>query len=189
MRGAGDSGTTGRPAVPAQATAPASSPVPAQAQAPEAIPAQARASGAEGVGGLGGSLAYLLTRAERSVNRGLSAALAAEDVTVEQWRILQALADGRGHSMGDLAEAALMPHPTLTKAVDRLVERAVVYRGNDPADRRKVAVFLANRGSELLGRLEAGIAEHHRAIRATYGGVRTERLMRDLELLLRSLDG
>ncbi|MEV6982974.1 MarR family transcriptional regulator [Sphaerisporangium sp. NPDC051017] len=139
--------------------------------------------------GLGSSLAYLLTRAERGVNRGLAAALAAEDVSVEQWRILQALADGRGHSMGDLAEAALMPHPTLTKAVDRLVDRAVVYRGHDPTDRRKVAVFLASRGSELLGRLEAGIAEHHRAILATYGVARTEELMRELEGLVETLEG
>ncbi|XVQ81927.1 MarR family winged helix-turn-helix transcriptional regulator [Microbispora siamensis] len=142
----------------------------------------------EQVTGLGSSLAYLLSRAERGVNRGLAAALAAEDVTVEQWRILQALADGRGHSMGDLAEAALMPHPTLTKAVDRLVERAVVYRGHDPADRRKVAVFLADRGRDLLARLEAGIAEHQRAILAAYGPARTERLMRDLESLLASLE-
>ncbi|MFC4584760.1 MarR family winged helix-turn-helix transcriptional regulator [Sphaerisporangium corydalis] len=139
--------------------------------------------------GLGSSLAYLLSRAERSVNRDLAAVLTAEEVTVDQWRILQALADGRGHSMGDLAEAALMPHPTLTKAVDRLVERAVVYRGHDPADRRKVAVFLADRGDDLLGRLEAGIAEHHRAILATYGAARTERLMSELEHLVRSLEG
>ncbi|MEV5741756.1 MarR family transcriptional regulator [Microbispora rosea] len=142
----------------------------------------------EQVTGLGSSLAYLLSRAERGVNRGLAAVLAAEDVTVEQWRILQALADGRGHSMGDLAEAALMPHPTLTKAVDRLVERAVVYRGHDPADRRKVAVFLADRGRDLLARLEAGIAEHQRSILAAYGPARTERLMRDLESLLTSLE-
>ncbi|MDH2425033.1 MarR family transcriptional regulator [Sphaerisporangium sp. TRM90804] len=138
--------------------------------------------------GLGSSLAYLLSRAERSVNRALAAALSGENVTVDQWRILQALADGRGHSMGDLAEAALMPHPTLTKAVDRLVDQALVYRGHDPTDRRKVAVFLANRGSELLGRLDAGIAEHHRAILAAYGAARTEELMRELEQLVRSLD-
>src|SRR4051794_36976052 len=61
---------------------------------------------------LRGSLAYLLSRAERGVNRELAAGLATGGVTVEQWRILQALADGRGHSMGDLARAALMPHPT-----------------------------------------------------------------------------
>ena len=70
-------------------------------------------------------LGYLLAEAEQAVNRGLAEALGAEGVTVEQWRILRALSDGYGHSMGDLAAAVLMPHPTLTKAVDRLVERAL----------------------------------------------------------------
>ncbi|MEU8385022.1 MarR family transcriptional regulator [Streptosporangium sp. NPDC048865] len=139
--------------------------------------------------GLGSSLAYLLSRAERSVNRGLAAAVTAQDVSVEQWRILRALADGRGHSMGDLAEAVLMPHPTLTKAIDRLIDRSLVYRGHDPGDRRKVAVFLADRGSELLARVEGGVAEHHRLIEAVYGTERTERLMRDLEGLVTALDG
>ncbi|MEU4403755.1 MarR family winged helix-turn-helix transcriptional regulator [Streptosporangium sp. NPDC023963] len=138
--------------------------------------------------GLGSSLAYLLSRAERSVNRGLAAAVTAQDVSVEQWRILRALADGRGHSMGDLAEAVLMPHPTLTKAIDRLIDRSLVYRGHDPGDRRKVAVFLADRGSELLARVEGGVAEHHRLIEAVYGTERTERLMRDLEGLVTALD-
>ncbi|MDF5754453.1 MarR family transcriptional regulator [Spongiactinospora sp. TRM90649] len=138
--------------------------------------------------GLNSSLAYLLSRAERAVNRGLAAALVHEDVSIEHWRILQALADGRGHSMGDLAEAALMPHPTLTKAVDRLVDRALVYRGHDPSDRRRVAVFLGARGMNLLARLEAGLSEHHRAIMAAYGAESTESLMRDLEILVRDLE-
>ncbi|AWS41541.1 MarR family winged helix-turn-helix transcriptional regulator [Streptosporangium sp. 'caverna'] len=138
--------------------------------------------------GLGSSLAYLLSRAERSVNRGLAAAVTAEEITVEQWRILRALADGRGHSMGDLAEAVLMPHPTLTKAIDRLIDRSLVYRGHDPADRRKVAVFVADRGADLLARVEGGVADHHRLIEAAYGTERTERLMRDLEGLVSALD-
>ncbi|WP_433254339.1 MarR family winged helix-turn-helix transcriptional regulator [Streptosporangium sp. CA-135522] len=138
--------------------------------------------------GLGSSLAYLLSRAERSVNRGLAAAVTAENITVEQWRILRALADGRGHSMGELAEAVLMPHPTLTKAIDRLIDRALVYRGHDPADRRKVAVFLADRGADVLTRVEGGVAGHHRVIEAAYGTERTEQLMRDLEALVRALD-
>ena len=130
----------------------------------------------------------MLSQAERSVNRGLAAALTAEGVSVEQWRILRALSDGTGHSMGDLAEAVLMPHPTLTKAVDRLVDRALVYRGQDPADRRKVAVFLADRGADLLARVEGGVAGHHRLIEAAYGTERTERLMRDLEGLVSALE-
>ena len=100
---------------------------------------------------------------------GWPPALAAEGVTVEQWRILRALSDGHGHSMGDLAEAVLMPHPTLTKAVDRLVDDALVYRRQDAADRRRVAVYLSDRGRDLLARLDRRAAEHHPAVEAAYG--------------------
>ncbi|GAA3531787.1 MarR family transcriptional regulator [Nonomuraea rosea] len=138
--------------------------------------------------GLGSSLSYLLSRAERGVNRGLAAVLAGEDVTVEQWRILRALTDGRGHSMGELAEAVLMPHPTLTKAVDRLIDRALVYRGPSAGDRRRVAVFVSDRGAELLARVDGAAAEHHRLIEGAFGRERTEQLMRDLESLMEALD-
>jgi DNA-binding MarR family transcriptional regulator len=133
-------------------------------------------------------LAYLLSEAERGVNRGLAQALAAEGVSVEHWRILRALSDGYGHSMGDLAAAVLMPHPTLTKFVDRLVDDALVYRRQDEADRRRVTVFLAERGRTLVRRLDRQAEQHHRSVEAAYGAQRTERLMRDLERLVASLD-
>jgi DNA-binding MarR family transcriptional regulator len=132
-------------------------------------------------------LAYLLAEAEQAVNRGLAEALGAEGVTVEQWRILRALSDGYGHSMGDLAAAVLMPHPTLTKAVDRLIESALVYRRQDEVDRRRVAVYLADRGRDLVRRLDGQAIEHHRRIEAAYGVHRTERLMRELDRLVHSL--
>jgi DNA-binding MarR family transcriptional regulator len=132
-------------------------------------------------------LAYLLAEAEQAVNRGLAESLSAEGVTVEQWRILRALSDGYGHSMGDLAAVVLMPHPTLTKAVDRLVESALVYRRQDEADRRRVAVYLADRGRDLVRRLDEQSVEHQGKIEAAYGVQRTERLMRELGRLVESL--
>jgi DNA-binding MarR family transcriptional regulator len=132
-------------------------------------------------------LAYLLSEAEHAVNRGLGEALATEGMTVERWRILRALSDGHGHSMGDLAIAALMPHPTLTKAVDRLIDDALVYRRQDETDRRRVAVFLADRGKAVVARLDRQAEEHNRAVEAAYGAQRTERLMRELNRLVGSL--
>lgn len=137
--------------------------------------------------GLRAHLAYLLSEAERQVTRGLGGALAAEGMSVEQGRILRALSDGHGHSMSDLAEAVLMPHPTVTKAVDRLVDGALVYRRQDVTDRRRVAVYLSDRGRELVARLDRRAAEHHRAVEAAFGPERTERLMRELSALVRSL--
>jgi DNA-binding MarR family transcriptional regulator len=132
-------------------------------------------------------LAYLLSEAEQVVNRRLAEALAGEGMTVEQWRILRALSDGHGHSMGDLAAAVLMPHPTLTKAVDRLIDDALVYRRQDETDRRRVAVFLAERGQRTIARLDRHAEAQHQAIEDAYGTQRTERLMRELTRLVDSL--
>ncbi|MFG2037843.1 MarR family winged helix-turn-helix transcriptional regulator [Dactylosporangium sp. NPDC048998] len=137
--------------------------------------------------GLRAHLGYVLSEAERALNRGLSAGLQAEGVSVEQWRILQALSDGRGHSMGDLAEAALMPHPTLTKAVDRLVDGALVYRRQDPNDRRRVAVYLSEAGTTLLDRLDHAATAHNRAVEAAFGTARAEHLMRELTDLIETV--
>jgi DNA-binding MarR family transcriptional regulator len=133
--------------------------------------------------GLRAHLSYLLSEAEREVSRQLAAGLAAEGVTIEQGRILRALSDGHGHSMTDLAEAVLMPHPTLTKAVDRLVDDALVYRRQDTSDRRRVAVYLSDLGRSLVARLDRRAAEHHAEVSAAFGAGRTERLMRELEAL------
>jgi DNA-binding MarR family transcriptional regulator len=133
--------------------------------------------------GLRAHLSYLLSEAERQVNRRLAAGLGTEGVSVEQWRILRALSDGHGHSMTDLAGVVLMAHPTLTKAVDRLVDDALVYRRQDVTDRRRVVVHLSDLGRDLVARLDRRAVEHHADVAAAFGADRTERLMRELEAL------
>jgi MarR family transcriptional regulator, organic hydroperoxide resistance regulator len=82
-------------------------------------------------------LAYLLAQADRQIHRQLDEEFRVEGVPVEQWRILKLLAENNGRSMGDLAQAALLNHPTLTKTIDRMVSQALVYRRADKADGRK----------------------------------------------------
>ncbi len=100
-------------------------------------------------------LVHLLSRAEHFAVRRLAAALEDESAgcTIEQWRVLNLLADGAGHPMTEVADHGLLPAPTATKLVDRLVADTLVYRHPDPADRRRVLVYLADRGRELHGRL------------------------------------
>lgn len=80
------------------------------------------------------------------MTRRLAAALEAEGCSVEEWRVLSLLSDGRGHAMSDVAEYALMPAPSLTKLVDRLVSAALAYRRKDPGDGRRVLLYLSSRG-------------------------------------------
>jgi DNA-binding MarR family transcriptional regulator len=95
---------------------------------------------------------------ERHVVERQRAALAVEGCTVEEWRVVDFLADG-GHTMSEAAEYVGVPSPTLTRLVDRLVANNVVYRRIDLEDRRKVRVFLTTRGKSLHRRLTA-IVEH-----------------------------
>ena len=67
--------------------------------------------------------------------------------------MLSLLADGSGHSMSEIAEFALMPPPSTTKLIDRMVSNNLVYRRVDPTDRRRVLVFLSARGRAAHRRL------------------------------------
>jgi DNA-binding MarR family transcriptional regulator len=78
-------------------------------------------------------------------------------------------------------------HSTLTKAVDRLVDDALVYRRQDVVDRRRVAVYLSDLGRNLVRRLDKRATEQHAEVEALFGAERTERLTRELEALARNL--
>jgi DNA-binding MarR family transcriptional regulator len=105
------------------------------------------------------SLAALLTHVERRVSRRVDAALDTAALSAEQWRVLTLLADGAGHPMTEIAGFALVPAPTLTKIVDRLIDRTLVYRRVDDEDRRRVLVFLSSRGSEVYREVGVDVAE------------------------------
>jgi MarR family transcriptional regulator, organic hydroperoxide resistance regulator len=131
-------------------------------------------------------LAYLLAQANREINRQLEARLGKEGVPVEQWRILKVLSDGNGRSMGELADAVLLNHPTLTKMIDRMVSDALVYRVQDPQDRRKVLMFSSDRGQALCKRLNSLAVSQEAHIVENYGDKSTSELKRLLESLIDS---
>ncbi|MGW0708064.1 MarR family winged helix-turn-helix transcriptional regulator [Streptomyces sp. NPDC002643] len=93
-------------------------------------------------------LLHLLTRAERLSVRRVQSVLDEFDCSVEAWRVLDLLSDGRGHNMTALADHAFLPAPSLTKLIDQLVDQNLVFRRIDPADRRRVLAHLTPRGKE-----------------------------------------
>lgn len=131
-------------------------------------------------------LSYLLAQANREINRQLESRLRKEGVPVEQWRVLTILSDGKGHSMGELADAVLLNHPTLTKMIDRMVSDALVYRVQDPSDRRRVLMHLSDRGKTLAKRLTSLAQRQEDHIIQSYGDKSTSELKRLLESLIGS---
>lgn len=79
----------------------------------------------------------------------------------EHWRILAVLDEHPGTAMTALAAAAVVPAASLTRHVDRLVERSLAIRRVDPDDRRRAVLALSPRGRDLsqqLHRAESGVA-------------------------------
>jgi MarR family transcriptional regulator, organic hydroperoxide resistance regulator len=115
------------------------------------------------------ALPELLSQVEHLVSRRVEAALGADGPTLDQWRVLTHLADGTGHPMSEIAAQAMVPAPTLTKIVDRLVDRALVYRRADDADRRRVLVFLSEHGRAEHARLAPAVAAVGESLTAELG--------------------
>jgi MarR family transcriptional regulator, organic hydroperoxide resistance regulator len=115
------------------------------------------ATSASADGGAASELGASLARAERTVTRRLSRLLEQDGIGIEAWRVLCLLADGQGHPMAQVAEAALVPAPSLTRLADRLVADNLVYRRADDRDRRRVLVYATERGLALQRRLAARV--------------------------------
>lgn len=115
--------------------------------------------------GLRPSLVDRLTVLQRQAARGLAAVLSEDGCTLDQWRVLRALADGQGRPMGDLADAVQIPAATLTRVADGLADAGLVYRRQPDDDRRRVRVHLSRLGRSRLAGLEALVEAHESALR------------------------
>lgn len=91
-------------------------------------------------------LSHLLSEVESRVTRRLTAVLSSHCCSLEEWRVLSLLVNGAGRSMSEIASYVMLPAPTLTKLIDRMVADNIVYRRGDEQDRRRVLVFPSDRG-------------------------------------------
>ena len=132
-----------------------------------------------------GSLPHvdLLRQAASGLTSRIEEILAGSDLTLDQWRVLHTLSETGPLSMTDLSGRTRVSGPTLTRIVDRLVERSLLYRNVDPADRRRVVVHAAERGRALGRSLAPRIAAAERDGLAALSSAETRTLRRLLERL------
>jgi len=128
-------------------------------------------------------LTRLLSQVEHLLSRRVEDALGVDGPTLDQWRVLDLLADGAGHPMTEIAAHVMVPAPTLTKIVDRLVDNALVYRRADETDRRRVLVFLSEHGRATYARLAPQVARVDEVVWRELGGQDAPRLEAMLERL------
>jgi DNA-binding MarR family transcriptional regulator len=106
-----------------------------------------------------------VTRLARHLDRARSAAFAAHGLETWEFDVLAALRRaGRPYQLtpGQLLKQTMVTSGTMTNRVDRLSQRDLVVRGDDPDDRRGVLVALTPAGLETADAALADLlaAEH-----------------------------
>lgn len=100
----------------------------------------------------------------RGITASTTAILKQDGLTLDQWRVLDCLVERGEMPMSELAAAVWVPAPTVTRIVDKLVSRALVYRSSGMADRRRVLVHASQRGQELRERLAPMVTKAHTSV-------------------------
>ncbi|KUI38563.1 MarR family winged helix-turn-helix transcriptional regulator [Mycobacterium sp. GA-2829] len=130
------------------------------------------------------SLATLLLYCQRDLLAEFVPFLEERGLTLDQWRILAALQGTEGIPMAELASTAVLPPPSLTRNMDRLVERGSVVRAVDRADRRKVVAVLTPAGKRDVAELRRHEREAERAMADRMGRHRFDSLVAELTELV-----
>ncbi|MCZ4498199.1 MAG: regulatory protein MarR [Marmoricola sp.] len=130
-----------------------------------------------------GSLVVLLRYCENKVREQLQPILDSAGLSAEHWRVMALLHEQPGLGAGAIVKGAVLPSASVTRHVDKLVERGMVVRRVDPSDKRRVVLALSPRGYELAERLLAEERAVEDTIAGGLGAERFKALSRDLGML------
>jgi DNA-binding MarR family transcriptional regulator len=79
-------------------------------------------------------------------------------LTLTAYRILSLVAEGNERS-SQIAGRLALARPTISNAVDQLVERGLLQRGTSPDDRRAVLLTVTEQGRDVIADADRAVAE------------------------------
>ena len=110
-------------------------------------------------------LPYLMNRLVGRLNQNLGERLRREGYSFQDWRILAVLAAHDGITLSELAEATVIPQPTVSRLVASLARRGLLRRQVRTGDSRFVEARITPRGEAAYRRmLPLAVAEYRGAV-------------------------
>lgn len=105
----------------------------------------------------------------------------AHGISILGFQVLALLEMREAMPMGRLAEELGVALPNATGLVNRMEERGLVARRDDPGDRRLVLVTLTPEGRRLIGEMESERRERMRRLFRRLDPVQQERLLQSVK--------
>lgn len=116
-------------------------------------------------------LPYLMNRLVARMNQNLGEQLRKRGYTFQDWRILAVLAAHEGVNLTELAEATVIPQPSVRRLVASLQRKGFLQRRNGKADSRFVEIRISPRGRAAYARMrEMALAEYRAAAKGVSRG-------------------
>jgi DNA-binding MarR family transcriptional regulator len=111
-------------------------------------------------------LPYLMNRLVARLNQNLSEDLRRRGFTFQDWRVLAVLATHEGANLTELAEATVIPQPSVSRLAANLAKRGYVTRENGKRDSRVVHLFITPKGRAVYDKMRPlAVAEYRAAMK------------------------
>jgi DNA-binding MarR family transcriptional regulator len=130
-------------------------------------------------------------RLSRRLNQWYDRQLADLDVSTNEWLVISELARSPGHAPmtpGQLATATNVAPSSMTHRLDRMVERGLITREQDPDNRTRVLIQLSDAGYSLFVTVIRGSDLVESDVLAGLSDDQVEQLAELLEQVIRGLD-
>ncbi len=98
-------------------------------------------------------LGYWLRCLSNYIHHNFAALLAEHDVSVAQWVVLRTLYDKQNISLNEAARLVGVDNSSLSRMIERLVQKSLVNRTNINKDRRSIQLSLTSAGKILVPKL------------------------------------
>lgn len=99
------------------------------------------------------------SRTVKNIIRFLSLNMKKFDITPEQWTVLKRLSEHNGINQKELASKSDKDQPTVTRILDILERKELIYKQKNKEDRRSFLIFITDKGMDATEELSPFIEE------------------------------
>jgi DNA-binding MarR family transcriptional regulator len=131
-------------------------------------------------------LPYLMNRLIARMNQNLADDLRKRGFTFQDWRVLAVLAVHEGANLTELAEATVIPQPSVSRLAANLAKRGYVARENGKTDSRNVHLFITPKGRAVYEKMRPLAVDEYRAAMKGFSAKEYEDLRAALLRMMRN---
>ena len=131
-------------------------------------------------------LPYLMNRLIARMNQNLAEALRERGFTFQDWRVLAVLAAHEGANLTELAEATVIPQPSVSRLVANLTRRGYIERENGATDSRVVHLHITAKGYAIYNKMLPLAVNEYRAATKGFSAKEYDQLRESLLRMMKN---